>query len=156
MARFGLVDGEFPAGEYYIGDLCYVMHPEWDEFCSLTIVGNIVLEGNFSLKDGRKFFFGCTAYGDGMYTDSCGRKYPVDAGLIGIISVNDITDTELKNLKSGNVVTFTKAFDVTAENGVFYFDDIFIDTSDDEDEDDYYNYDEEEYQEEYRYGEEDE
>jgi hypothetical protein len=24
-----------PAGRYYIGDLCYVMHDEWDEACAL-------------------------------------------------------------------------------------------------------------------------
>jgi hypothetical protein len=24
-----------PAGRYYIGDLCYVMHPEWSECCDL-------------------------------------------------------------------------------------------------------------------------
>ena len=23
----------FKAGKYYLGDLCYVMHGEWDEFC---------------------------------------------------------------------------------------------------------------------------
>jgi len=43
------------AGTYYIGDLCYVMHPEWDEFCALTISGHNVLDGEFNLKDGRRF-----------------------------------------------------------------------------------------------------
>jgi hypothetical protein len=36
-------------GKYYIGDLCYVMHGEWDEFCALTIVGDKVLDGEFNL-----------------------------------------------------------------------------------------------------------
>ena len=43
-----------PAGKYYIGDLAYVMHGEWDEFCDLTIKGNSLSNGEFSLKDGRR------------------------------------------------------------------------------------------------------
>ena len=29
----------FPAGKYYVGDLCYVMHDEWDEVCGLFFKG---------------------------------------------------------------------------------------------------------------------
>ena len=54
-----------PAGKYYIGDLCYVMHPEWDEFCRITISGNECLQGEFNLADGRRFATFTTAYGDG-------------------------------------------------------------------------------------------
>ena len=45
-----------PAGKYYIGDLCYVMNDaEWDEFCSITIDGHNVIDGEFQMKDGRRF-----------------------------------------------------------------------------------------------------
>lgn len=44
-----------PAGTYYVGDLCYVMHDVWDEFCDITIEGLSVLDGVFSLKNGVKF-----------------------------------------------------------------------------------------------------
>ena len=41
-----------PAGEYYIGDLCYVMtDEEWNEFCSITIDGMKCIDGEFQMKD---------------------------------------------------------------------------------------------------------
>ena len=43
------------AGTYYIGDLCYVMHDRWDEFCSITCSEHNVLDGEFNLKDGTRF-----------------------------------------------------------------------------------------------------
>ena len=47
-----------PAGRYYIGDLCYVMHPEWQECCELFFPPGAPgrgVEGEFTLKDGRRF-----------------------------------------------------------------------------------------------------
>ena len=35
MSRSTEYTATFPAGEYYIGDLCYVMHAEWGEVCDL-------------------------------------------------------------------------------------------------------------------------
>ena len=35
MSRDTEYTATFPAGEYYIGDLCYVMHAEWGEVCNL-------------------------------------------------------------------------------------------------------------------------
>ena len=34
------------SGTYYVGDLCYVMHPQWDEVCDLMFAtgGNSVLD----------------------------------------------------------------------------------------------------------------
>ena len=74
-----------PAGKYYVGDLCYVMHPEWDEFCSITIKEHTCLDGEFNLKDGRRFATFGTKWGDGEYRDQFGNRYGVDAGLIGCI-----------------------------------------------------------------------
>lgn len=31
------------AGTYYVGDLCYVLHEDWDEVCSLIIDNEIVV-----------------------------------------------------------------------------------------------------------------
>ena len=78
------------AGTYYVGDLCYVMHGEWDEFCNLTIVGQKVLDGEFNLADGRRFATFTTQWGDGTYQDQQGREYSVDAGLIGCIALENI------------------------------------------------------------------
>jgi hypothetical protein len=80
-----------PAGKYYIGDLCYVMaDEEWSEICDITISGHKVIDGEFQLKDGRKFAMYSTAYGDGVYYDHYGHSYSVDAGSIGCILLDDI------------------------------------------------------------------
>jgi hypothetical protein len=80
-----------PAGKYYIGDLCYVMDDaEWLEVCDLTIRGSRVIDGEFQLKDGRRFAMYGTAYGDGTYHDHYGFSYSVDSGSIGCIRMEDI------------------------------------------------------------------
>ena len=128
------------AGKYYIGDLCYVMHPEWDEFCSLTISGNNVLDGEFNLKDGRRFATFTTKWGDGTYKDEQGRSYGVDAGLIGCIAVDDITTSELENLTDGHIVEFVQDFSTFSAGGIIRIGSICIDTDfaeeEEEDEDD--------------------
>ena len=128
------------AGKYYIGDLCYVMHPEWDEFCSLTINGHNVLDGEFNLKDGRRFATFTTKWGDGTYKDEQGHSYGVDAGLIGCINVEDITPSELENLKDGRVIEFVQDFSTFKAGGVIRFGSVVIDTDceDIEDEDEIY------------------
>ena len=126
------------AGKYYIGDLCYVMHPEWDEFCSLTISGNNVLDGEFNLKDGRRFATFTTKWGDGTYKDEQGRSYGVDAGLIGCIAVEDITPSELENLKDGHVVEFVQDFSTFSAGGIIRIGSICIDTDYAEEEDEIY------------------
>jgi hypothetical protein len=78
------------AGTYYVGDLCYVLHDEWDEVCELIIKDNVCLDGEFTLRDGRRFAIYGTAYGDGNYFDQNGKSYDVDAGSIGCILMNDI------------------------------------------------------------------
>lgn len=134
-------------GKYWVGDLCYVMHPQWDEVCKLMFAtnGNGVLNGEFNLANGVRFAQHSTAYGDGTYYDEQGRAYPVDAGLIGCIRVEDIQDdSESKWLEGGNVVDFDKPFEITYNNGVIKIGHIEIDTdpeyNNEEDED----YDEEE------------
>lgn len=72
-----------PAGEYYIGDPCYVIDDAlWGEFCNLSFtVGE---QGVFEFR-GHKCFISSTNYGDGTYYDQMTRAYPVDAGIIGAI-----------------------------------------------------------------------
>lgn len=130
MTRFTM-----PAGEYYIGDLCYVMEPEWEEFCALTINGNKVIDGAFTLKDGRSFLFFNTLYGDGVYSDNYGREYGVDAGLIGAILVDNISEEEKKELDLGHVVTFETPWEAMCikTNGQMAFGNVVIDTGYEED-----------------------
>ena len=55
---------------YYIGDLCYVMHDEWDEVCELLFPhGGGEQTGRLHLKDGREFFIFGTAYGEECIND---------------------------------------------------------------------------------------
>ena len=117
-----------PAGKYYVGDLCYVLHDRWDEFCSLTCSGNRVLDGEFNLKDGTRFATYTTQYGDGTYQDEQGNEYGVDAGLIGCVRVEDIAPAELANLECGRVVEFIKDFATFSSGGVISFGGVSIDT----------------------------
>jgi hypothetical protein len=114
-------------GTYYVGDLCYVMHPQWKEVCALMFAtdGNGVLDGEFNLANGVRFALHSTAYGDGTYQDIEGREYPVDAGLIGCIRVEDVVDSEAW-LEGMQIVEFTKPFELVYDRGFIKF----IDTSD--------------------------
>lgn len=103
-----------PAGKYYVGDLCYVLHDEWHEVCDITSSGNDCLEGEFTLKDGRRFATYSTKFGDGLYYDNYGNRYPVDAGLIGCVLLDAIDLTNTANdLSLGNVVEFADDFETS-------------------------------------------
>jgi len=129
-----------PAGKYWVGDLCYVMHDEWDEVCGLFFKDRTdhgCNEGEFTLKDGRRFVSYNTKYGDGGYYDQHGNEYAVDAGLIGCILVEDIDLTCTKNnFNGGHIVEFTSDFDHQGGrntlghdwDGVIRFDNVFIET----------------------------
>lgn len=106
-----------PAGKYYIGDLCYVMDDkEWDEFCGITIKNHKCLEGEFEMKDGRRFATYGTMWGDGAYYSNIGTEHSVDSGSIGCIRVEDIRANKYENIESlGAVVEFKMPF--TTEGG---------------------------------------
>ena len=129
-----------PAGTYWIGDLCYVMHERWDEFCALTIVDDKCLDGEFVFADGVRFATYGTKYGDGGYTDQFGHDYGVDAGLIGCVLLSDIDkNNEHNHLGDGHVVTFLEDFYTSGGratdknwNGVIRFGNIRIATGDED------------------------
>lgn len=128
------------AGTYYIGDLCYVMHPEWDEFCDLTINDNDCMDGEFNLADGRRFATYRTLYGDGMYRSNILTDHSVDAGLIGCILVEDIRDpvATISHMNGlGAIVTFDEPFATSSEDGVIRFGHVTINTGDYDDEECY-------------------
>ncbi len=108
-----------PAGKYYIGDLCYVMtDDEWLEFCDITIKGTQCIDGEFQLKDGRRFATYGTAYGDGVYHDQYGHSYSVDAGLIGCIKIEDIRANNYDNLLDlGSIMEFDNSFATSGGRG---------------------------------------
>jgi hypothetical protein len=121
-------------GRYYVGDLCYVMHDAWDEVCSLIIQpgASRLLEGEFNLKDGRRFAIYSTAYGDGTYYDRELRSYPVDAGSIGCILVDDIKlgGEDGNDVLGGNVIEFKEDFNTSSDDGNITFGNVTILTGD--------------------------
>ena len=138
-----------PAGKYYVGDLCYVMHDEWSTVCNLFFHDRTdggCNEGEFVLDDGRRFASLNTAWGDGTYCSNGFGEFSVDAGLIGCIRIEDIRDPSYSDEKAnsfGTIVTFGEDFEVYSENGTLFFGDIAIETNPNDE--DYY---EEEYEEE--------
>lgn len=120
------------AGLYYVGDLCYVMHDEWNEVCGLFFDGRDdhgCNEGEFNLKDGRRFASFNTRWGDGEYQDQNGNRYGVDAGLIGCIRVDDIDSTNSSNFTGGGqLIDFPEDFDCYYDHGLIVIGDIKIDT----------------------------
>lgn len=124
-----------PAGRYYIGDLCYVMHPEWNEVCNLFFPPDAPprgVEGEFSLKDGRRFASFSTAYGDGTYRSNIGTDHSVDAGIIGCIRVEDIRDDAYDDIERlGAIVEFDQPFEVDSDAGLLKFGHVQIETNND-------------------------
>ena len=124
----------FKAGIYYIGDPCYVItdDDEWIEILEATkfFNGHTTAQWEGEWK-GHKMFVASTAYGDGEYRDSEGRTYGVDAGVIGIVPDEYITD--YCSVWGGNMIEFKNDFDVfMSDDGVFVFGHIIIDTKGEE------------------------
>ena len=136
----------FPAGTYVIGDPCYYIADEdWDLLLRVT--------GYFGLPDHRAIDFdsglyhyggkACFAYGtwfgDGCYplTENDGKNeiwvkdLGVDAGLIGIMPVEVITDHPAEWLIDTH--TFTAPFEVWYSDGTFHFSELTVYTKDYED-----------------------
>jgi hypothetical protein len=125
------------------------MHEEWDTVCGMFFQGRVdggCNQGKFALKDGRTFVSFNTAYGDGNYTDQHGRQYPVDAGLIGCIRLEDIDTSNPDNHLSGQIVEFDTKFMCTNDHGTLLFGNVVIETNDPDGEEEDYDcdwYDEE-------------
>lgn len=128
-----------PAGRYWVGDLCYILHDEWSEVCDHLNFESRA--GMHQLADGRKFGVGFTAYGDGTYSSNVGFTFGVDAGLIGCILVDDIKKTAENDLSLGKIVEFTQPFTVsyTEDGGIIHIGHVEVYTDrwdEDDDEDD--------------------
>jgi hypothetical protein len=130
--------------QYWVGDLCYVL-AQWEEFCSITYPSDDKkVTGNIQLSDGTKLSFQGTARGDGTYHDQYGLEYPVDAGLIGVISVDDITIPLQADNNGGHIHMFESLPTAIYNNGELIIGHIHIETNDmyEPEQDDYDVYDE--------------
>ena len=121
-----------PAGKFYIGDLCYVMHDVWDEAVSLMFPPNHSgrgVDGEFTLRDGRRFANFGTRWGDGTYMSNMQTRHLVDSGSIGCIRVEDIQDKTYNNIETlGAVVEFDQPFEVSEDSGLICFGAVEIET----------------------------
>jgi hypothetical protein len=121
------------------------MHPQWDEVCELLFANRTdrgCNQGEFTLKNGVKFAIYNTAYGDGTYPDQWGNTYPVDAGCIGCIRVEDVTDPDAW-LEGMTQHTFDKDFETSTDGERIEIGDVCVDTGWEEPAEEEEEYDEE-------------
>jgi len=124
-----------PPGAYYVGDLCYVMNDDdWSEICDITIDGNNCIDGEFMMKDNRRFAMYRTLWGDGTYFDQYGNQYFVDSGTIGCIFLTDTTRISDTADKFSKVFVFKQPFETKSVDGRIYIGHIVIDTDPQDDE----------------------
>ena len=121
-----MIDIQLPAGQYYVGDLCYIMNYEdWQNFTFSCNDENVLWTFKGSLCA-----WGYTVYGDGEYSGSDNLTYDVDSGTIGIFQIKDTSNFDIEEAKKlGNVITFDKPFNVEIREGFFKFDNLIIDTN---------------------------
>lgn len=137
---------KMPAGKYWVGDLCYVMHDVWEEFCEKAFPASdpAGIQGEMVMDDGRKVWFHSTAWGDGSFRDQAYKEYLVDAGLIGCILVDDVKiGVDSNDFGGGHIVEFPKDFECTyhKDGGEICFGTLIIVTDPQEDYDDEDEYD---------------
>lgn len=82
-----VVSQQLPAGTYYVGDPSYVCedHSLWLQLLESVPEGirnERIIQAS---AQGQSFTAASTAYGDGVYEDQWGNRYPVDTGLIGVV-----------------------------------------------------------------------
>ncbi len=104
----------FPAGKYYIGDLCYALQ---EDIYDNVFGGQGYDEGLYSSDLGSFMMHGTG--GDGEFKGSDGYGYPVDAGLIGIASLACCNPE--KDLYGGKVFTFDKPVECSFNDEAFTF-----------------------------------
>lgn len=112
-----------PSGNYYVGDLCYVMHDCWEEVCELLFEDRDdggCNEGEFQLRDGRRFSIYNTECGDGTFESTGFGFFPVDSGSLGCILREDIKDNDA-SIDNGKIIQFDEEFSVYRIGGTISF-----------------------------------
>lgn len=124
-----------PAGEYYIGDLCYAVESQVYD----TIFGSLggYDSGLYKEKGTEHFFLVANTFaGDGRYYATDGKEFCVDAGIIGICPKALCK----QDGNGGQFYTFKDPVRCHFQNGIFEFRSghirLTIDTSGNEDDED--------------------
>lgn len=122
LSKYGLASFDsftsflVPAGDYYIGDLCYALK---DELYEKVFGGMGYSTGLYKMSDGSFFMMSHTKCGDGEYPGTNGKSYPVDAGIIGIAPLSVCKPVE--EWSSGEIHTFPYEVSCVFVNGRFQF-----------------------------------
>lgn len=139
---------ELPAGDYIVGDPCYVLHPWWDAF--LANMDAKTNTSTFEISDGVEItcVYFDTAFGDGAWSGSDGQTYAADAGMLGLVPAIVLEYGGTQPGWYNRLVTFGTPFTAQHDGvGRMNFGGIKVNTHDDddygEDESDWDDYDEE-------------
>ncbi len=116
------ITATYPAGKYYIGDICYAIdekiYDQWVKNYNCA-EGTYVFSYNGSQQT---LTVATTKYGDGFYVDDISKKeYAVDSGTIGIVPF-DLCDP--KNIHGdviygGHFIESTSPIEFHSRNGIF-------------------------------------
>ena len=99
---------------FVISDICYVLSD--DIYFNLWGKKKKFADGIFEIN-GFSFAVGSTAYGDGIHYDNACHKYSVDAGVIGLVPLELVTEKEGSGL--GAVFNIPGEAKFKSENGIF-------------------------------------
>lgn len=118
------VSAVYPAGKYYIGDLCYALKDDVYKSCwgkHDYQPGTFTVDANINGQT-CKFSVNHTTWGDGFYRDSVsGNFYAVDAGVIGIVPLELCDPNNMKDgkIKGGHFIESTSNVQFEACQGIF-------------------------------------
>lgn len=133
-----------PAGDYVVGDPCYVLHQWWDKF--LDNMDPIKNTSTFEIAPGLEItcVYFDTAYGDGCWEGSDSHMYAADAGMLGLVPAIVLEYGEAAPTWYNRLVTFDTDFTAWHDGvGRMDFDGIRINTNDDDSEDEPQEWDDE-------------
>lgn len=117
------VNHTYPAGEYYIGDICYalsddVYQNQWgDKFKYARGTHEITYKGVNDFLS-----VNSTTYGDGIYTDTSNSlDFEVDSGTIGIVNISLCDPKSIKDgkIKGGHIIKSITPVEFKSSKGVF-------------------------------------
>ena len=117
------VNASYPAGKYYIGDICYalntkVYHRQWGRTHKYD-KGTFMVNYNGILYT---FSVNYTRFGDGTFNDNVNNlKFTVDSGTIGIIPLNLCDPKNVKGgkVQGGHIIESSTPIEFKSKEGVF-------------------------------------
>jgi hypothetical protein len=140
------VNQTYPAGKYYIGDICYALSStvyelQWGQKHNYAIGTHEVTYKDIT----NTFTVNSTKWGDGLYLDELSSMdFIVDSGTIGIVPINLCSSKNIKDgkIEGGHIIESSTPIEFNSQDGIFVIgyngnsDMIIIDTGDIDDDND--------------------